>query len=226
MKEKKFCNKLSLPGGTCTVIHERCFRMSEQKPCEYVRSYLPLLTKIGLDTPPIARKARENMLNPFKERWKKLCQNPKSGGRARVLATPLENVIRAILISELTHLGVSILDKAVSYDIWDDCTINADALATKEGYPTCIFSVKNWIGLEQIRETFAYGYLAKQRYGQKDVRLYEIGLTIYNQRAETRKLDSLISAYKPYLDGVFYLDRTPYIDQLIKELRKVYTHNK
>jgi hypothetical protein len=214
MNEGKFCEKLS--GRTCMVVQEQCFRMAEKKPCEYV-NYLSLLSKISVDTPPIARRARESMLTPFINGWKKHCQNPKSGVK-RILASPVEIVIRSVLKSELSSLNVSVSDTGKTFNIWGASKIIADALAEKEGFPSSIFSFKTWIGSEQIRETFAYAYLAKTWLGQKHIRVYEIGVLHTNTEAKT--IERLTAVCKPYLDGVFYLTTAPYIDDLIKELRE------
>lgn len=215
---RQFCDKLS--GETCLVIEERCFRTEEKKPCEYYKTYFKLLTQIEDDTPPIARKARENMFPLFRESWKRHAQK-RQAGMKRVVASPLEKELRVTLKSELEPLGVSMPDTGKKIRIWEDTEIIADGLAEKKGFPTCIFSFKTWVGNEQIRETFAYAYLAKTWLGQKNIRVYEIGILQTETRAKT--LATLIEICKPFLDGVFYLTSAPYLDDLIGKLKELYS---
>ncbi|MDD4877219.1 MAG: hypothetical protein PHQ86_08870 [Dehalococcoidales bacterium] len=218
MEKEKFCDALS--GKTCTVVHEDCFRINERKPCEYNKTYLPKFTDIRADTPPIARKASEAILKPFLANWKEHAHNHKAGLK-RVVASPVENVLRDILKAELAPLNVRVSDKGEVFNIWGNNKIIADATAKKEGFPTSIFSFKTWIGNEQIRETFAYAYLAKTWLGQKNLRIYEIG--VIHTDTETKTIESLIKVCEPYLDGVFYLTAEPYLDELIEKLKETYS---
>ncbi len=218
MEKEQFCEKLS--GETCTVIQEKCFRMEERKPCEYVKTYLPLLIDIRADTPPIARKVSETMLEPFLDSWTRHARNPKAGAK-RVIATPLEKEMRKILKLELSSLDVDVSDTAKELSLWEGCSINVDCLAKKLDYPISIFSFKTWIGKGQVRETFASDYWAKTWLGQKHVRAYQIGILKTPTKAKT--IERLIEICKPYIDGVFFLTEVPYVDDLIKGLKELYS---
>ena len=70
----------------------------------------------------------------------------------------------------------------------------------------------------QIRETFGYAYLAKMWLGQKDIRVYMVGLQEISEH-----LNPLIELFRPYIDGVFSLCGTPYLDDLIQEAKRLYS---
>jgi predicted RNase H-like HicB family nuclease len=61
---------------------------------------------------------------------------------------------------DITPLGVIVTDTGKQYPVSESTPIIADCLAKKGGYPDSIFSMKTWIGGEQLRETFAYAYFA------------------------------------------------------------------
>jgi len=218
MGKGQFCEKLS--GESCTILDERCLRLDyPDKRCAMF-SYYRDLTDVSNDTPPIAREVRENILEPFLSNWKSYAKR-KEPGRKDMTASPLEKELRTVLRLHLTPLGVSVPETGRRLSVWENCKINADGLATKEDFPKSIFSFKTWVGTEQIRETFAYAYLAKTWLGQKGIRVYEIGLQKLDTK--TRTLDSLVEICKPYLDGVFYLTTVPYLDDLIEELKQLYS---
>lgn len=223
MEKEQFCKELS--GESCLVIKEKCFRLQVGKHCAYV-GYFKSLREIGEDTPSIAHKVRANMVEPFVASLKSYAQKGAPPGMKKVVASPLEIALRAILKSELSPLGVSVSEKEEVFKVWQDCRIRADGIARKKDCPTCIFSFKTWVGSEQVRETFAYAYFAKTWLGQQDIRVYEIGLQKYTKKAETKELDSLVEVCKPYLDGVFYLTTVPYLDDLITELQQMYSGHK
>jgi hypothetical protein len=101
--------------------------------------------------------------------------------------------------------------------IWqNNVRIIADCLAKKQNRKAVV-SVKSWLGTEQIRETFAYAYLAKTWLGQRDIRVYQVGLTEFKER-----LKPLAEACKPYLDGVYSLSSEPYFDDLVAEMKKYF----
>lgn len=213
------CEKLE--GESCAILREKCFR-SGRLPCALFDYYTDF-TDISNDTPPIARKVREDMLDPFILNWKEYAAHGAPAGRKNMTATPLEKQLRAVLRSHLAPLGVSVPETGRRFYVWKDSPINADALAEKEGFPRSIFSFKAWVGTEQVRETFAYAYLAKTWLGQKLIRVYEIGVRKSQTQAGT--LESLVGVCKPYLDGVFYLTAEPYLDDLIKDLKQVYSEH-
>ena len=170
---KTFCAHLA--GEQCNILEERCLKLrSDDKWCDFL-NYYKKLTEIGEDVPLISRRARNDMLAPLLSSWKTHAQNPLPG-RKDMTARPLENELRYILKSELGHLGVSIPETGQAFRIWESTKIIADALAMRENSPTCIFSAKTWLGEGQIRETFGYAYLAKMWLGQKDIRVYMVGL--------------------------------------------------
>ena len=193
------------------ILNESCPRAKFGKKCEFIGHY-DLLKNFSKDL-PLARKAKQNMYDPFIKEWKSFARDPK-GGKKRMTGGPLEKAIRDILKTELGSLGVTVPDKAVKFRVWNNNVyILADVLAWKNSHRN-IVSVKTWIGTEQIRETFAYAYLAKTWLGQKDVRVYQVGLFSIPEPLKT-----LIDACKPYLDGVFSLSSDPYLDVLVETMK-------
>lgn len=220
MTSNTFCEKLS--GESCSLVGERCFRIQAGTQCEYI-GYYKRLKDMGKDTPAIAARARTSMIDPLLASWKKYARHPLPGVKS-VVAFPLEREVRAILKSELEPLGVAVNDTGTKYRIWEDIAIIADGLAQKEGFPTSIISVKTWLGEGQIRETFAYAYWAKTWLGRKQIRVYQVAILKTPTKGKT--IEGLIEICKPYLDGVFYLTEAPYIDDLIRELKEIYSEHR
>lgn len=216
MTDNTFCRKLS--GESCSVVGEKCFRIQAGKQCDYL-DYYERLEAIGEDTPVIATRARRSMIAALLVSWKKYAQHPLPGAK-NVVASPLEREVIAVLKSELEPRGVTVYGQK-NYCIWGDIAIRADGLLEKKGFPTSIISVKTWLGLGQIRETFAYAYWAKTWLGQKQIRAYEVAILKTPTKGKT--IESLIEICKPYLDGVFFLTEAPYIDDLVRELKEIYS---
>ncbi|MGA2670710.1 MAG: hypothetical protein ABSF21_04770 [Dehalococcoidia bacterium] len=164
-------------------------------------------------------RARTGMIDPLLASWKKYAQHPLPGAK-NVVASPLEREVTAILKFELEPLSVTVRAQE-HFSIWGDIAIRADGLVEKKGFPTSIISVKTWLGLGQIRETFAYAYWAKTWLGQKHIRVYHIAILKTPTRGKTT--EGLIEICKPYLDGAFFLTEAPYIDDLIRELKETYS---
>lgn len=217
MTDNTFCKKLL--GESCSVVGEKCFRIQAGKQCDYI-DYYERLEAIGEDTPAIATRGRRSMIAALLASWKKYAQHPLPGVK-NVVASPLEREVRAILKFELEPLGVVVYDTPKKYRIWEDIAIIADGLAQKEGFPTSIISVKTWLGEGQIRETFAYAYLAKTWLGQKNIKVYEVAILKTPTKGKT--IEGLVEICKPYLDGAFFLTEAPYIDDLISELKEIYS---
>ena len=210
-----FC--VYLTRGQCNILEERCLKLrSDDKWCDFLH-YYGKLKEISNDVPNISSGARSNMLEPFLSNWKTHAQNPLPG-RKDMTARPLEKEFRDILKSALNPLGVVVPETGQAFKIWGNTKIIADALATKERFPTCIFSAKTWLGEGQIRETFGYAYLSKMWLGQRNIRVYMVGLQEISEH-----LRPLIELFKPYVDGVYSLCGTPYVDDLIKEVKRLYS---
>jgi len=220
MTGNTFCKQLS--GESCSLVGERCFRIQAGTQCDYI-DYYERLRDIVKDTPAIAARARTSMIDRLLASWKEYAQHPLPGKKG-VVAYPLEREIRAILKSELEPLGVVVYDTGRKYRIWEDIAIIADGLAQKEGFPDSIVSTKTWLAEGQIRETFAYAYWAKTWLGRKQIRVYQVA--VFKTPTKGKGIESLIEICKPYLDGVFYLTEAPYIDDLIRELREIYSEHK
>ena len=213
--KRKFCEKLS--GNTCPILKKDCLRLSaSSKKCDML-GYYNILTKIERDTPQLSKAVRKAMVPGFLSNWRLHAENPLPG-KKDMTARPLEKEMRVILKSQLSPLGVSVADTGKKLVVWEKVNIVADALADKQRFPRSIFSFKTWLGEAQIRETFGYAYLAKTWLGQKNIRVYMVSIG-----ATPKFLESLIQACKPYIDGVFSLCGSPYLDDLIEELREMYS---
>jgi hypothetical protein len=144
-------------------------------------------------------------------------------GKKDMTGRPLEKGIRKVLKEELAGFNVSIPDSGKKFTIWEaptkeeEINIISDCMIKKQGYPTSIVSVKSWIGSTQLRETFAYAYFSKSFHGQKNIRVYMVGL-----QPIRKDIKDLAKICRPYIDGVYSLSEEPYIDELIEELKVIY----
>ena len=212
-----FCPEVT-EDDQCRKLNEPCPRVRFKKRCElhacmHIGHYN--LVKSSDKDKPLASEVKKIMYPSFMENWKSFAKRPEPG-KKRMTGDPLEKAIRQVLARDLASCGgVTVHDKAMKFPIWDNNVyILADCLAEK-GYYRNVVSVKTWIGTEQIRETFAYAYLAKTWLGQKDIRVYQIGLFPLKE-----KLLSLVEACRPYLDGVFSLSSRPYFDDLVEHMKR------
>lgn len=212
---RSFCPELNVSNAKCRKLTEKCFRIEHKNKCEFIGHYNHI--KDYQRNKPLAIKAKQIMEPRFFEEWKSFARDPRPG-KKRMTGGPLEEAIRKILKSELSPLGVTVYNRGKQFYVWqENVRIIADCLAEKESRKA-IVSVKTWVGTEQIRETFAYAYLAKTWLGQKDVRVYQIALFPFQ-----KALNSLVEACRPYLDGVYSLSSRPYLDDLVKEMKKYFT---
>lgn len=222
LRTKRFCEKLD--GTLCSIAGVKCYRLNNEKKCDYYK-YWEYLEQIPEETPKLARSLCMNLMRPFQKNLRIHLQQKGQSNTKRIIASPLEENLRLFLKKELNPLHVSVSSTGKAIKVWNEVSIIADGLAEKEAsgirsFPKSIFSFKTWIGPEQIRETFAYSYLAKTWLGQRNIRIYEVG--IYCPGRDSHKIEELVQACKPYLDGVFYLTKAPYIDELVDELIKIY----
>ena len=208
------CQHLS--NQTCQVLNETCFKLGKQSDCDFLLYYN--LTINRSHDPPLAQAIKGIFLDPLIQSWKAYARNP-APGKKNMTARPFEDVIRFTLDQKLSSLGVTVSKTGEKYPVWEDISIIADCLIEKEGYPTCILSMKTWVGGEQIRETFAYAYFAKRWHRQKNIKVY---MVIFQPIPTRRHLRDLIVLCSPHIDGVYSLCGQPYIDTLVEELQKIY----
>ena len=215
MDTKTFCNYLE--GDMCNILDRKCMRLPLHNfNCDMRGCYMKL-NSIEDGTPLCSAELRKRMRNGFLDNWKHHAENPRPG-KKDMTARPMEKEIRTFLISELGTLGVNVYPTGKKFIVWDNVHIIADALTEPDSNrPTSIFSFKTWLGTEQLRETFGYAYLAKTWLGQRNVRVYMVGLIEFN-----KGLEPLIKACQPYIDGVYSLCGYRYFDELIKELKVLY----
>jgi len=207
-----FCNYLNK--NVCSRLNAPCFRLQQQEKCEFQNHYV--LVSNTLRDPPISKKVKEALLQPFLEKWTDFAISP-STGKKNMTGQPLEQAIRTVTQQELSKLGATVVNRAKKINIGEDAYILADVLVEKPNYPTSIISVKSWIGTTQIRETFGYAYLGKLWNGQKNIRVYMVSL--YPIEKRLKKVEDIC---RPYLDGIYSISQNPYFDDLIQELNAIY----
>lgn len=216
-----FCKELK-DAKWCKILNEECFRTQMLKPkeCEFIEAWN--LIKNYEKNKPLCQKVKKKMAPIVLEEWKRFAKERKSGSK-RMTGGPLEETIREIVNDELSFLGASVYKTGKKISVWksgtDKVSIIADYLAEKGNFKT-IVSVKSWIGSEQIRETFAYAYFAKTWYGQKNVRVYQVGLHPFKEN-----LKSLVEACKPYIDGIYSLSSKPFFDELVQKMKLDFSAN-
>ena len=206
-----FCEELDPVNAKCRKLAEICFRIEHGKKCEFIGHYDHIRDYQG--NKPLAKRVKQIMEPRFFKEWKSFARDPRSG-KKRMTGGPLEEAIRKVLKQELSPLGVTVYDRGKQFYVWrDKVRIIADCLLEMEARKA-IVSVKTWVGTEQIRETFAYAYLAKTWLGQKNIRVNQIALFPFEEA-----LKSLVKACMPYLDGVYSLSSEPYFDYLVDEMK-------
>jgi hypothetical protein len=208
-----FCNYLS--HQTCQILKERCFRLTQQSKCDFITIYYPLLVDHSYD-PPLAQRVKIDLLDPIIQSFGSYAKNPTPGKKV-MAARPFEKAIRTTLKNQLSPLGVTVTQTGKRYPISESTSVIVDCLAEKGGCPDSIFSMKTWIGGEQLRETFAYAYFGKNWRKQTNVKVY---MVIFQPIAP--HFQDWIKLCSSYIDGVYSLSGKPYIDDLLDELRRVY----
>jgi hypothetical protein len=205
-----------LSNGSCRILAEKCFRIGRET-CDFF-IYYNLVTNRSQD-PPLTQDIKARLEGPLIQRWKDLAKSP-ARGKKDMSARPFEEVIRATVRDQLSPLGVIVPQTGKKYPVSETVNIIADCLAQKDGYPTCILSMKTWVGTGQVRETFAFAYFAKRWHGQKNIRVY---MVIFQS---IPALQDLMILCKPDIDGIYSLTGKPTIDDLVDELKGVYASPK
>jgi hypothetical protein len=93
-----------------------------------------------------------------------------------------------------------------------------DGVLEKNGYPTTLISIKTWLGTDSFRESFGNAYFIKTMHGRRNIRFYVITLFPFEYISK-----EWVELAKPFVDGVYSLSETPYVDNFIEELRTLYS---
>lgn len=173
-------------------------------------SYLYDKIKPKESDPPLTRQVKERMLPDVLSRWKKYTEKP-TGGR-QMVARPLEDHVMDVIEEQI---GADV-KKRKKFLIWKDMDIRIDGLIEKQ--PKTLISCKVTLAPEAFRESFSYAYFAKQWHGMKNIRFYIVAT--YSVSESSKKL---VEAGKPYVDGIYYLSEHPYLDELLNELKRMYS---
>jgi hypothetical protein len=216
MEKKVKCPHLK-NGYQCRLLERNCLGpVSGKDHCNF-KDHYDYVKNRQKDT-PFANEVKGNMYPDFIKEWASFAVDKKSG-KKRMTGGPLEKAVRQVLSTELKPCGATVYDKARNFQVWQDARIIADCLVEKKLEQGSVFqsivSVKTYMGTEQIRETFAYAYLAKTWLGQKGLKVYQVGLSPLKKNKEP-----LVNACKPYLDGVYSLSSEPYFDELVAQMKK------
>ena len=212
-----------LRGGSdyICVLEAQCKKKDLSSTCVFPGHYETLTTK--LDDPSLVKNVKDRMREGFNRSWAEFVQNPMPGNKS-MTGGAFEKAIREVISEALEPLGVTVsrTGKKLGKEGMTDLCGNVDCLIKKDGYPTSIVSAKTWLGMEQLRETFATAYFAKFYYGQKSVRVYMVVFTPFSHNLNWER------ACMPYIDGIYGLapkgasEGFHYIDDLLKELRNTY----
>jgi len=164
--------------------------------------------------PPSTRKIKQSIFNEVIKRWKAYGSNP-SVGKKQMTARPLEDGIVECL-RWLEKYGVQVSPRK-SFEIIEGVSTIIDCVLTKKEYPTTLISVKTWLGTDSFRESFGNAYFIKTSYGRRNIRFYIV--TLFPFKYISR---DWIELAKPFVDEVYSLSETPYIDELLNELDIMY----
>jgi len=203
----------------CRLLKTVCLgAVSGKDRCNFYDHYTNVMNRPN--NTPLGNEVKKTMYNDFLAEWRSFKERGRAAaGKKNMTGGPLEKAVRQVLTRELNPCGATVFDKATRFHVWQDAWIKADCLVKKELDDGSVFqsivSVKNYIEAEQIRESFAYAYLAKTWLGQKNLRVYQVGLSLLNRNKEP-----LVNACKPYLDGVYSLSNEPYFDELVAQMKK------
>ena len=80
-------------------------------------------------------------------------------------------------------------------------------------------AIKTWIGSgDTIRDVMMTGHFLKREFGERYAKVYAIALVSVLPRRKER----LIEEVRRYIDGLYFVDQPPYIDDLVQELKRIY----
>jgi len=216
-----FCPYLAKrPWGRCKLLEEQCFRMSSGRPCALKDHYEHLTIKEH--DPPLTKKLKKALLSEVIKKWKEYAARPQERGRGRVAfltGRPLEDCIYNLLQDELRNLGVRLgLRKRI--EILGGIGIVPDIIISKEGKPTTFIAIKTWVGSgDSVRDIMMIGHFLKREFGERYAKVYAIVLI----SALPRRGSRLSEEIKKYIDGLYFIDQEPYIDDLIREIKSIYS---
>lgn len=217
-----FCEYLELDRERCLVLQTKClpFIRKKKQRCAFSDHY-HWLTDLA-DDKSVANRIKLEVKPKACSNWQRFMQDNMPNGRKNMTARPLEDSIRNAARETLSDNNVRVKDNAGRLPILGKGSPIVDCYITKENtkgdmYPASIISIKTFLTQESVRETFGYAYLAKYLEGQRRYRVFMVCL---NPIGELREM---VDAFEPFLDGAYSLSGEPYIDDLLTELKEIYT---
>lgn len=214
---KDFCSYFSRkPWGKCGLLKEHCFQTQSGIPCALKDHYEKL--KLRGDEPPLARILKERLWQDVSRNWREYARHPQRRGLAAFnTGKPLEKNIRRLLREELEALNVTVFPPK-KIEILGGIGIIPDVTIRKNHRPTTFIMIKTWIGTGgSIREVMMSGHFLKKEFGEKFAKIYAITLIPTFPRG-----GRLEEVMRDYIDGVYFIDESPYIDDFIRELTQIY----
>ena len=209
------CKQLS-GNRTCNAMKTSCSYLERQAKQRCSLSvHLEWLDKPSPGKPK-AEAIRQNLRPEIIKAWVAHRKEGELAGRKSMTGRALEDGLFRAIKDELVGLGCDFNQRKRPREGNELLRVNVDCLLEKKGYPQTIISIKTGLNREALRETFAYAYLFKQWLGQKGCRAFLVAL------GDDGDLSTLVDAFKPYLDGVYYLTKEPYIDDLLERLQGIY----
>jgi hypothetical protein len=155
------------------------------------------------------------MLSEIIKRWQDYAVKP-SGGKKQMTARPFEDAVSECLKSELQKYGVEINTRK-KFEIILVVNTISDCILTKNEYPKTLISIKTWLGPDSFRESFGNAYFIKTMHGRRNIRFFIVTLFPFKYISK-----EWIELAKPFVDGVYSLSESPYIDDLLDKLEFIY----
>lgn len=198
--------------GICEPLDERCPYLKHTRNCGF-RSHYACLTHTKGD-PPRTAEIKRAILPKALKGWREHFHKLPHGGR-QMTARPLEDAIKDAVELSLKPMGVQVQERK-KMKIIKEYNIIMDIRIEKKGYPTTLISVKSYLGKGEFRNSFTNAYFVKLRKGLNNVRFYIVTMILYCKR-------EMVDLARPYIDGIYSLDKKPYIDELFDELQSIYS---
>jgi hypothetical protein len=238
--QEKDCVDFIKERDACGITNRKCHR-GDHSACN-LRGIYRAFGHTDAGAPPLTVEASRDMCKEFLQNWSNpgvhgnraqvtsddIDDDPIKPGYKQVASQPMENVLRRLLGRELEDLGVVVRPPSTEYRVHDELPIKIrpDARLAKDGYPDTILSCKVWTGAEQLREAYAYAYLARSRKGLREddlPRLYHVSLFPLADGNKRKSIPLWVKAFHAHLAGAYSLCGEPYFDDLVEELRLFYS---
>jgi len=196
-----------LINGRCTILDKQC---NYKKPadCGFRFYYTRLNSSEGS---PIAVEVKKRMASIVLKNWKEFDER----GNRNMVARPLEDTVSDVFRQKLSAYGVNVVTRK-KFNVGQGYAPIIDIRLEKPSLVTSLISIKSYLSPGAFRDSFGNAYFAKLMYGQRNIKFFIVTIAVQMSA-------DMVELARPYIDGVYRLSESPYIDELVNLAEGLYS---